>query len=101
MNFEIIKFNNVTSIWPGKNNAMQCTCKGADGKEYQATIPKAEYDLTIHIMNNLDSKALRENTWEEHQYTIEKLKELIEAYGEEQYEKAETNQSIHDAGPDI
>jgi hypothetical protein len=93
MNLEIVKSNGIVSIWPGKNNAVAVTCVGKDGNSYEATIPKAEYELTMMLKELVRRKMPVDD--------IVKLKTLIEEYGSECYDKAGTEQSIHDAGEDI
>lgn len=92
MNLKIIQTHNKASIWPGKDNAMLVTCIDGSGKTYQATIPIAEYNLSVFIQRLMTDVPMTE---------IKQLVDLVEAYGEECYEKAGTERSFDDAGADL
>lgn len=84
MNLNIIKTHGKASIWPGKDNAMLVTCIDSNGKKYQATIPIAEYRLSRMVQQMMSYVPERD---------IMQLKDLIEEYGQEEYEKGADGQA--------
>lgn len=94
MNLEIIETHRKTSIWPRKDNAMLVTCIDGSGKKYKAELYIAEYNLSVFIQRLTTEYNLSA-------LVQQQLVNLIDAYGEECYEKADTDNSIANAGEDI
>ena len=75
-----MKFLQYVDIWPGTNNGVLVEKETSEGKVYQATLYKEEYELENFLagvehegINDLDQ--------------VELLRKLIEEYGSLQYSR--------------
>jgi hypothetical protein len=88
----ILEKHELISVWPGKNNAYKCIVLEKDNSKGKHDIPKAECELNMYL--NLVKHKLRPEE-------LAKIKDLIEAYGEERVTKEQEYQAELDAGEDL